>query len=143
MRISRRIASFSFVVTAGAVAAMLAPAAPAASPDAAAQPPQVEEGKAAYVEHCAACHGEDLIGFDHAPSLTGDVFWASFNEKPARQLYSRIISTMPLSDPGSLEPKTVLDITTFILAANKQTLPATGYASADELNTVTITQTAE
>jgi mono/diheme cytochrome c family protein len=122
---------------------MLAQTAPAASPDAAAPAPQVEAGKAAYAEQCAACHGEDLIGFDHAPSLKGDVFWASFNEKPARQLYSRIISTMPLSDPGSLEPKMVLDITTFILSVNNQALPATGYASADELNTVTITQPAE
>lgn len=107
-----------------------------------AQPPQVAAGAAAYAEHCAACHGSNLAGMDHAPGLVGETFWASWDGKPARQLYSRIISTMPLADPGSLEPETVVDIATFILKTNKQEVPATGYASANDLNAVTIARPA-
>jgi cytochrome c5 len=99
---------------------------------------QIASGAAAYAEHCGACHGEGLAGLNHAPSLKGAVFWKSWADKPARALYSRIISTMPLSDPGSVEPKVVLDITVFILSANKQSTPETGYRSADELNGVPI-----
>jgi hypothetical protein len=45
---------------------------------------------------------------------------------------------MPLTDPGSLEPKMALDITIFLLSANGQSIPAGGYQSADELNSVLI-----
>jgi len=138
MRISPGIALCSLTAVAGAAGATLA--APA---DMTAHPPQVEAGQAAYAEHCAACHGDDLAGSDHAPGLKDDLFREAWQGKPARQLYSRIISTMPLTDPGSLEPKTVLDVTTFILAANRQPLPATGYAGADDLNGVTIAPPAE
>jgi mono/diheme cytochrome c family protein len=99
---------------------------------------QMVIGAAAYAEHCGACHGEGLAGLNHAPSLKGAAFWKSWADKPARALYSRIISTMPLSEPGTLEPKVVLDITVFILSANKQSIPEAGYKSADELNGVPI-----
>lgn len=102
--------------------------------------PQVISGAAAYARHCAACHGSDLAGTDHAPELAGEAFWASWEGKSARQLYGRIISTMPLDDPGSLEAKTVVDITAFILGANRQALPAAGYAGANELDAVTMTE---
>jgi hypothetical protein len=53
-----------------------------------------------------------------------------------RKLYSRIISTMPVSDPGSLEPKDVLAITQYILSVNEvETAPA---ASPSELDKRTI-----
>jgi mono/diheme cytochrome c family protein len=99
---------------------------------------QITSGAAAYAEHCGACHGEGLTGLNHAPSLKGAAFWKSWTDKPARALYSRIISTMPLSEPGTLEPKVVLDVTVFILSANKQSIPEAGYKSADELNGVPI-----
>ena len=99
---------------------------------------QMVSGAAAYTEHCGSCHGEGLAGLNHAPSLKGTAFWKSWADKPARALYSRIISTMPLSGPGTLEPKVVLDITVFILSANKQSIPEAGYKSADELNGVPI-----
>jgi mono/diheme cytochrome c family protein len=99
---------------------------------------QIASGAAAYAGHCVACHGEGLAGLNHAPSLKGAAFWKSWADKPARALYSRIISTMPLSEPGTLEPRLVLDITVFILSANKQSIPEAGYESADELNGVPI-----
>ncbi|MFT3802044.1 MAG: cytochrome c [Burkholderiaceae bacterium] len=103
---------------------------------------QVESGASAYAEHCAACHGSDLAGTDHAPGLSGETFWNSWDGKSARQLYGRIISTMPLSDPGSLEAKTVVDITTYILSINKQVLPVTGHAGANDLDAVMMSEPA-
>jgi S-disulfanyl-L-cysteine oxidoreductase SoxD len=102
---------------------------------------QLAAGAAAYATHCAACHGADLIGLEHTPNLKGETFWANWSGKPARLLYSRIISTMPLSDPGSLEPKEALDITAHILSINRQPIPAAGYGGADELNEVPLART--
>ena len=110
---------------------------------AAVQPPQLAAGAAAYARHCAACHGGDLAGTDHAPELVGEPFWRSWEGKSARQLYGRIISTMPLDDPGSLEAGTVLDITAFILGANKQAPPDAGYAGAHALDSVTMSEPAD
>jgi len=111
---------------------------PAAEPGPTAASSQIAAGAAAYVERCASCHGELLAGATHAPSLNGDAFLTSWTGKPARVLYSRVISTMPLTDPGSLEPNIALDITIFLLSVNKQSIPPAGYQSADELNGVPI-----
>jgi mono/diheme cytochrome c family protein len=99
---------------------------------------QIAAGTEAYAAQCAACHGGDLSGSNHAPALKGAVFRTAWAEKPSRLLYSRIISTMPLTDPGTLAPKMVLDITTFILSVNKQLIPESGYQKADELNSIPI-----
>jgi S-disulfanyl-L-cysteine oxidoreductase SoxD len=101
---------------------------------------QIAAGAGAYATQCAACHGENLAGSNHAPALKGAVFGMAWAEKPSRLLYSRIISTMPLTDPGTLAPKMVLDITTFILSVNKQLIPDGGYQKADELNSIPIKQ---
>ena len=77
-------------------------------------------------------------GAPAAPELTVKAFLGTWAGAPARRLYSRILSTMPLTDPGSLDPKTVLDITTFILNENKQPVPAAGYASPAELDKISI-----
>lgn len=97
---------------------------------------QISAGAAAYEAHCAACHGPDLIGLEHSPNLKGDTFWKNWSGKSSRLFYSRIISTMPLSDPGSLEPKQALDIATYILSMNGQAIPAEGYEAADQLNNI-------
>jgi S-disulfanyl-L-cysteine oxidoreductase SoxD len=99
---------------------------------------QIAAGAAVYAQHCASCHGEKLTGTMHAIGLTGAVFRTSWADKSARQLYSRIISTMPLSDPGALDPKAVLDITVFILSVNQQVIPAAGYETAADLNAARI-----
>jgi len=97
-------------------------------------PTQVKAGAGSYAEHCASCHGQQLTGTTHAPGLSGAAFLKSWEGKPSRQLYSRIISTMPLSAPGSLEPAMALDITAFVLWVNKQAIVSSGYKAADELN---------
>jgi mono/diheme cytochrome c family protein len=89
-----------------------------------------------YATKCAACHGATLDGLDHAPPLRGRGFLDNWNGETQRKLYSRIISTMPVSDPGSLEPKDVLAITQYILSVNGvETRPA---ATPSELDKRTI-----
>jgi S-disulfanyl-L-cysteine oxidoreductase SoxD len=99
---------------------------------------QIAAGAAAYAKYCASCHGEKLTGTMHAIGLTGAVFRTSWTDKSARKLYGRIISTMPLTDPGALDPKAVLDITVFILSVNLQVIPAAGYEKATDLNAARI-----
>jgi mono/diheme cytochrome c family protein len=93
-------------------------------------------GAEQYATKCAACHGATLDGLGHAPSLRGRGFLDNWNGETQRKLYSRIISTMPVSNPGSLEPKDVLEITQYILFVNEiETAPA---ASPSELDKRTI-----
>jgi len=79
---------------------------------------QATRGKAAYAEHCAACHGATLSGIDVAPALAGATFIGNWNNTSAADLFDRIKSTMPLNDPGSLGGRTVSDIEAFIFQSN-------------------------
>jgi len=142
----RLLGGATMIVAAAACVAIMAGAgfAWAQQPTAAAAPqvsgsmaPQFAAGAASYSQNCASCHGEQLVG-PGAPELKGKAFLATWSGAPARRLYSRILSTMPLTDPGSLDPKTALDITTFILNENKQPVPAAGYASPAELDKISI-----
>ncbi len=95
-------------------------------------------GAAQYAAQCAACHGPMLDGFDHAPPLRGAGFMSGWTGEKQRKLYSRIISTMPVSDPGSLEPADVLAITQLVLRMNNvATAPAATASDLDEQLIVT------
>ena len=90
---------------------------------------QADRGAAAYGQHCAACHGDALGGGDSAPPLAGEAFLANWNGQNAGALFTRIKTTMPLDNPGSLNAATVADIEAMILARNdfpagKADLPA-------------------
>jgi len=103
---------------------------------------QVEAGKATYEAKCAACHGETLQGETHAPALTGDYFWSNWSGKPVRALYSRMISTMPLDDPGSMTEEEVLGVVSYALATNGMPAGPSAVTSANTLNTITLEQPA-
>ncbi|HEY7353570.1 MAG TPA: cytochrome c [Terriglobales bacterium] len=80
---------------------------------------QADEGKKTYGEKCSSCHLESLEGgVNESPALKGDEFISHWNGKPLRALYSRILSTMPVNDPGSLEEKETLDLVAYILERN-------------------------
>lgn len=93
-------------------------------------------GRKAYLEQCVRCHGETLEGRDHAPALKGGKFRENWNTKTARALYRRILSTMPLDKPGSLDPADVLVIVMYTAAENGIQLPASVENSAglDQIN---------
>ena len=76
------------------------------------------EGRNLYYQKCAMCHGVELQGSGHAAPLTGAEFQQRWSGKTARNVYSRIISTMPFDDPGSLTEAQALRIAVFCLQRN-------------------------
>ena len=96
---------------------------------------QAASGKESFAERCASCHESN--GDHMAVPLVGPDFMAAWQGKKVRALYSRIISTMPADDPGTLQEKTVVDIVAFLLEANGFPSGARAIGRADELNTTT------
>ena len=113
---------------------------------AAAEPPAPAAANAPgagdYVAHCANCHGAQLQGGVHALPLTGSVFEQNWAGKRARLLYSRIISTMPQNDPGTLTVPQALAITLYVFSANGISFTGHAISSPDDLNTLTIPHSA-
>lgn len=97
------------------------------------------QGKVEFKAHCASCHGGALEGGQHAPPLLGAGFNTNWAGKRARSLYSRIISTMPQNDPGSLTEPQALSITLYVFAMNGISLPAAApINTANDLNALNI-----
>lgn len=124
------------LLLAGVVCVAFAAAQPSAT--AAPQAP----GAIDYAAHCANCHGAQLQGGMHASPLVGPVFEQNWAGKRARLLYSRIISTMPQNDPGTLTVQQALAITLYVFAANGITFSGHTLSSPDDLNALTIPQAA-
>lgn len=86
---------------------------------------QVERGAGAYRQHCASCHGSDLLTVDeYAPDLRGPAFTARFVDRTMAERFERISSSMPLNAPGSLDDQSYVDILAFLLEFN-------GYPTGD------------
>lgn len=128
--LERLLAALALVSAAGAACA----GAPKQTAAADAQAP----GAADYGAHCGNCHGDRLQGGVHATPLTGPVFEQNWAGKRARLLYSRIISTMPQNDPGSLTVAQALSITLYVFAANGIHFAGHTISSPDDLNALTI-----
>ena len=79
---------------------------------------QAERGKTVYAEQCASCHGATLAGGDVAPPLSGSAFLNNWNNTSAGDLFDRIRTTMPQSNPGSLSGKAVSDIEAYMFQVN-------------------------
>jgi mono/diheme cytochrome c family protein len=62
---------------------------------------QASTGATLYSGRCSSCHRSDLSG-GNGPALTLGGFGASWEGQPLSALVSRIQSTMPPTDPGSL-----------------------------------------
>ena len=92
---------------------------------------QAERGKALFDAQCSTCHDGGM-----GPSVTSEGFLSSWENKPARSLYSRILTTMPSDEPGSLSERQVLDVVAFILNANGFPAGEKEIQSANELNDV-------
>ncbi len=95
-------------------------------------------GASDYAAHCASCHGAQLQGGVHASPLIGPVFEQNWSGKRARMLYSRIISTMPQNDPGTLTVPQALAITLYVFSANGITFTGQTVTSPNDLNALTI-----
>lgn len=79
---------------------------------------QWRQGVSVYKQSCAGCHGGRLQGMLETPALKGDKFQADWFGKPVSELYTFLSTNMPLTAPGSLEPKQYAAVTAYILKEN-------------------------
>lgn len=80
---------------------------------------QVEIGSRLYTNHCAACHGGDLRGTEGGNALIGDRFKSKWKEKTLGELFELTKTTMPKSNPHSLDDASYSSLLAFILRANE------------------------
>jgi S-disulfanyl-L-cysteine oxidoreductase SoxD len=80
---------------------------------------QAAKGKVLYDAKCATCHGADLTGQEMAPALSGGLFLGNWSGQAAGDLFTRIHTTMPANDPGSLNNAETAQILSYILSFNK------------------------
>jgi alcohol dehydrogenase (cytochrome c) len=75
---------------------------------------QVQAGQAIYNGDCASCHeaGGETI------RLIGASFTDVWRTRTTRELYTRIKTTMPFSNPGSLSDTDAASVTAYILKSN-------------------------
>lgn len=96
---------------------------------------QAATGKAAYEAKCLTCHGAELNGAEMAPPLAGGVFLGNWSGQSVGDLATRIHTTMPASDPGSLSNQETADIVAYILSFNQFPAGATALAADPQLQT--------
>jgi mono/diheme cytochrome c family protein len=94
---------------------------------------QATRGEAIYKDNCAACHGDDLAGSGPMPPLKGAEFTANY--KTLGDLFDKVHTTMPASNPGSLTEQQTSDVLAYVLkvsnyAPGTADLPATQAALA-------------
>jgi alcohol dehydrogenase (cytochrome c) len=91
---------------------------------------QVDAGRQAFADNCAACHLADLTGTNDAPALAGSAFMGAWGKRTTAQLYSKIHTTMPLGRGGSLDEATYAGLVAYILRANGATPGTTAFTPA-------------
>jgi len=99
-----------------------------------------QAGKFLYQARCARCHGTELEG---PTPLRGDEFREHWDGKTARNMYSRIISTMPLDDAGILSEPEALRIAIHVLTVNGVQLGSRPMESAAALNDIKLKLSAQ
>jgi mono/diheme cytochrome c family protein len=80
---------------------------------------QAAQGKTLFENKCATCHGADLNGGEMAPPLTGGMFLSNWNGQSLGDLFTRVHTTMPQNDPGSLNNAEVAQVLAYILSFNQ------------------------
>ena len=80
---------------------------------------QAAQGKALFADKCATCHGADLTGAEMAPPLVGAIFLGDWVGQSAGDLFTRIHTTMPANDPGSLSNAQTAQALAYILSVNQ------------------------
>jgi len=101
---------------------------------------QATQGKTAYDNKCSICHGAELLGQEMSPPLSGGFFLGNWSGQSAGDLFTRIKTTMPANDPGSLNNAETTLILAYILSFNKFPAGATPLPSDDAgLSTIMLT----
>lgn len=92
---------------------------------------QATQGKAVFADKCATCHGADLNGAEMAPPLVGAMFMGDWVGQSADDLFTRIHTTMPANDPGSLSNDQTAQVLAYILSMNQFPAGSTALPSDD------------
>ena len=80
---------------------------------------QATQGKTVFDNKCATCHGADLNGGEMSPPLAGAAFVANWSGQTLGDLFTRIHTTMPANDPGSLNNAETAQVLAYILSFNQ------------------------
>jgi len=82
---------------------------------------QAERGELLYARHCEQCHGSGLEGdtVSEVPALAGDPFLQRWSGRTVDDLVVRMVRSMPEPTPGSLSRSEYVDVTAYILKANR------------------------
>ena len=92
---------------------------------------QAATGKALFDSKCAICHGAELNGGEMSPPLAGGAFLANWSGQALGDLFTRIHTTMPANDPGSLSNAETAQVLAYILSFNQFPAGATPLPSDD------------
>jgi len=100
---------------------------------------QAATGKILFDSKCAICHGADLNGGEMSPPLAGGAFVANWSGQTLGDLFTRIHTTMPANDPGSLTNAETAQVLAYILSYNQFPAGSTPLPSEDAaLSQITI-----
>jgi mono/diheme cytochrome c family protein len=80
---------------------------------------QAAQGKTIFEGKCATCHGAELNGGEMSPPLAGASFLANWTGQSLGDLFTRIHTTMPQNDPGSLNNAETAQVLAYILSFNQ------------------------
>ena len=82
---------------------------------------QAERGELLYARHCEQCHGSGLEGdtVSEVPALAGDPFLQRWSGRSVDDLVVRMVRSMPEPTPGSLSRVEYVDLTAYLLKANR------------------------
>ncbi len=79
---------------------------------------QVASVSEVYANNCASCHGTDLRGSEGGSALVGEKFQIKWKNKSLRELYLYTKTTMPKTQPNSLDENKYTALIAFMLNAN-------------------------
>jgi cytochrome c len=81
---------------------------------------QAKRGAGVYALRCTHCHGEQLAGNgEEATPLAGPAFLSAWDGSTLGALFSRIRTTMPDDNPGTLGGQEIADVMAYVLSVNK------------------------
>ena len=79
---------------------------------------QVAQGRAAYAQNCASCHGSELTNGQFAPALKGPSFLAKWGGATLGELSEYIRASMPPGNAGGLPDETYGALVALIMEEN-------------------------
>ena len=102
---------------------------------------QAAQGKTVFEAKCVTCHGAEMTGGEMAPALAGQMFVSNWSGQSLGDLFTRIHTTMPANDPGSLNNAEVAQVVAYILSFNQVPAGATPLPSDEAaLGQIAITE---